>query len=391
MITTDILIIGAGASGLTCAARAASGGHSVTLIEGEEKPARKILVSGGGKCNFTNMEVAPANYICENKHFCKSALARWSQWDTISAFAEWGIPYEEREEGRLFCLRSAADVTAMLMQRCKESGCNLHTGTKVTEAGRKDGYFHVVTSRGLYRSKALVLATGSPAWPQTGADDTGHRIAARFGHRIVPVRPALVPLVMPAHWPLHGLSGISLPAAVTCGGKTFTEPLLFTHKGISGPVTLQASSYWKPRQPVCINFLPHEDTAALLRRGGKGKTGNLLCRLLPERLVTSLLDEPLRHRNIAELSAPVIEDIATRVHRHTVVPERTEGMRKAEAACGGVDTAHVSSKTMESTLVSGLYFTGEILDVTGHLGGYNLQWAWASGHAAGTALKEQKS
>ncbi|MFV0421786.1 NAD(P)/FAD-dependent oxidoreductase [Oleidesulfovibrio sp.] len=389
MIKSDILILGAGASGLTCAALATAGGHSVTLIEGEEKAGRKILVSGGGKCNFTNMEVTPANFISQNPHFCKSALARCTQWDTISKLAEQGIPYEEREEGRLFCTRSASDVVDILLGDCLASGCRIHYGKSIEEVRWREPFFEVVSSGGTYSARALVVATGGPSWPQIGATDIGARIAKQFGHNVIPFRPALVPFVMHSSWPLHGLSGISLPVAISCQGKTFCEALLFTHKGISGPATLQISNYWHPRLPIEINFLPAEDVEGLLRQGGKGKVRNLLSKLLPDRLMYRLLTgfEPLLEMNIAELSRASIEHIVDAVHKHTVVPDRTEGMHKAEAACGGISTTDISSKTMESKLRKRLYFTGEVLDVTGQLGGYNLQWAWASGRAAGLALK----
>ncbi|NHZ46239.1 aminoacetone oxidase family FAD-binding enzyme [Nitratidesulfovibrio liaohensis] len=409
---TDVLILGAGASGLFCAMTAAARGRRVTLVDHARATGRKVRIAGGGKCNFTNLEMHARHYVGDNPHFPKSALARFTPWDMVSLVSEQAIAWEEREHGQLFCLRSADDVADLLEQRCRASGCRFLLGQRV-EGVEHDGEAFVVTiapaqaaaaegdvttqggaPKGAtdapakvtrLRAVSLVVATGSAAWPQIGATDMGHRIARQFGHKVAPSRPVLVPLAMAPQWPLHGLAGIALPARVTTAGTAFTLPLLFTHRGISGPAALQTSCYWQPGQPVEIDFLPGENLDALLRAPEHGKllVRTLLGRLLPDRLAERLVEPDLAGRKIAELSRAARAALHQAVHAHTAVPTGTEGMRKAEAAAGGVRVDQISSRSMESTLCPGLFFTGEVLDVTGQLGGYNLHWAWASGKAAG--------
>ncbi|MDR3045923.1 MAG: NAD(P)/FAD-dependent oxidoreductase [Desulfovibrio sp.] len=411
---TDVLILGAGASGLFCAMTAAARGRRVTLVDHARATGRKVRIAGGGKCNFTNLEMHARHYVGGNPHFPKSALARFTPWDMVSLVSENAIAWEEREHGQLFCLRSADDVADLLEQRCRASGCRFLLDQRV-EGVEHDGEAFVVTiapaqvaaaegGTGSHaqggtprdaidgpgkptrlRAASLVVATGSAAWPQIGATDIGHRIARQFGHAVAPSRPVLVPLAMAPQWPLHGLAGIAVPARVTTAGTSFTLPLLFTHRGISGPAALQASCYWQPGQPVEIDFLPGENLDGLLRAPEHGKllVRTLLGRLLPDRLAERLVAPDSAGCRIAELSKAARTALHQAVHAHTAVPTGTEGMRKAEAAAGGVRVDHISSRSMESALRPGLFLTGEVLDVTGQLGGYNLHWAWASGKAAG--------
>lgn len=417
---TDVLILGAGASGLFCAMTAAARGRRVTLVDHARATGRKVRIAGGGKCNFTNLEMHARHYVGGNPHFPKSALARFTPWDMVSLVSEHAIDWEEREHGQLFCLRSADDVADLLEQRCRAANCRFLLGQRV-EGVEHDGEAFVVTiapaqasdragdddgggdsRRGLQadadggtpdapgkvtllRAASLVVATGSPAWPQMGATDMGHRIARQFGHKVTPARPVLVPLVMAPQWPLHGLAGIALPVRVTTAGVSFALPLLFTHRGISGPAALQASCYWQPGQPIDIDFLPGESLDELLRAPEHGKllVRTLLGRLFPDRLAERLTPPDLAGHKIAELSRAARAALNEAVHAHAAVPTSTEGMRKAEAAAGGVSVEHISSRSMESALRPGLFLTGEVLDVTGQLGGYNLHWAWASGKAAG--------
>lgn len=401
---TDVLILGAGASGLFCAMTAAARGRRVTLVDHARATGRKVRIAGGGKCNFTNLEMHARHYVGGNPHFPKSALARLTPWDMVSLVSENAIAWEEREHGQLFCLRSADDVADLLEQRCRAANCRFLLGQRV-EAVEHDGDAFVVTiapaqaagsdgdgstqgdtgTTTRLRAASLVVATGSAAWPQIGATDIGHRIARQFGHKVAPSRPVLVPLTMAPQWPLHGLAGIALPARVTTEGASFTLPLLFTHRGISGPAALQASCYWQPGQTVEIDFLPGESLDELLRAPEHGKllVRTLLGRLFPDRLAERLVPPDLAGRKIAELSRAARVALHEAVRAHTAVPTGTEGMRKAEAAAGGVRVDHISSRSMESALRPRLFFTGEVLDVTGQLGGYNLHWAWASGKAAG--------
>ena len=385
----DAVILGAGASGMWCAHTAASSGLSVCIVDHAKRPGKKIRIAGGGKCNFTNLEVTHADYISRNPHFGKSALARFSPWHMVEFLSAHGIDWEEREHSQLFCLRSADELAAAIEDVCSAHGVEWrlrHTIASVTHA---DGLFTVHTDDAPIQSRNLVVALGGPAWPQAGATDLGHRIAKQFGHTIIAPYPALVPFAMPKGWALEGLSGIAVPATIECSGKRFTENLLFTHTGISGPVVLHASCHWHKDMPIVIDFLPgHQLEQELEHAGGKPLVRTLLGRLLPGRLAEALLPDTLADKQIAQLSRQDTEHLIQRVHGFTVTPARTEGMKRAEVTGGGVDTSGVSSKTMESSRIKGLYFTGEVLDVTGQLGGFNLHWAWASGQAAGRALAD---
>lgn len=392
MKTFDAIILGAGASGMWCAKTAAARGLSVCLVDHARKPGKKIRIAGGGKCNFTNLHVHPGDYTGANPHFCKSALARFSPWHMVEYLSVHDIGWEERDHGQLFCTGSADELACALEADCTRHGVRWmlrHTVQNI--AATATGYTVCVSgTEGMEEltSSSLVIALGGPAWPQAGATDMGHRVARQFRHPVLPARPALVPFAMPGGWPLHGLSGIAVPAAITCAGRRFEENLLFTHTGISGPAVLHASCLWQPGMPLEMDFLPGLSVEDALREaGGKPLVRTVLGRLLPERLALALVPEKLGGMQVAQLSRQDTDTLHQRVHAFTITPARTEGMRRAEVTAGGVDTGHISSKTMESTLQPGLYFIGEVLDVTGQLGGFNLHWAWASGQAAGQALR----
>ena len=408
----DAAILGAGASGLVCAMAASARGRRVLLIEHGAKPGRKLSITGGGKCNLSNRHITPLDYSGENPDFCRSALSRFDVQDMLDFAAGAGISLEEREHGQLFCIRSAKDVVNFLVAQCRKTGCALALeekilGVELTTADTESPLFTVETSRGVYRCAKVVVATGGPAWPQVGATGTGYEIARSFGHAIIPIRPALCGFVMRDNWPLATLSGVSLPAAIRvippCRDEADraaakhapgqspaagTLPLLFTHRGLSGPAALQASLYWRKGAVLRIDFLPSVRTEALFDAAGAGK---LLCRTilkrhLPGRFCDALLPEALGVKKTAELSRRERTDIEALVHAHDLVPAGTEGFSRAEVTAGGVSTRDVSSRSMESSRQTGLYFCGEVLDVTGRLGGYNLHWAFASGMAAGNCL-----
>ncbi len=365
---------------------AAKRGKSVCVIDHGKKAGRKILIAGGGKCNFTNLQATPADFVCRNPHFVKSALARLSPWDVVSFVENHDIPWEEREHGQLFCRDSAEDMVEALLLECRKAKVVLRLDSEITGVTQADG-FQVTLEKGQVTAASCLIALGGPAWPQVGATDMGHRLAKQFGHTIIPARPALVPFTLPSDWKLKGLTGIALPARLTVGGKSFTENLLFTHKGLSGPVALHASCHWEKGQEMAVDFLPGNRIESLLvEAGGKPLVRTLLSRILPERLATALVPAKLGGQQIAQLTLKDQERLVSLIHDYRITPSGTEGMRKAEATSGGVDTADVSSKTMESRLTPGLYLTGELLDVTGQLGGFNLHWAWASGQAAGESM-----
>ncbi len=385
----DVIILGAGASGLYCAMHAAQRGLSVAVLDHGQKPARKVRVAGGGKCNFTNMTVEPRNYLCTNPHFVKSALARHSQWDVISFFSERGVSYEEREHGQLFTLEGAGKLAGVLVDRCHKLGVKILMDRTV-ESVEGPGPFLVRMDGETVRADKLVLALGGPSWAQVGATDLGFRLARQFEMSIIKPRPGLVPLVFPRHLRnmCESLAGNALPVTIEFDGATFTDPLLFTHKGISGPAVLQISSYWREGEQITIDFLPGQPLADLIEehRSSNMQLKNLLARVLPKRLVPSLLSDNLGEISVSQISKQQVETASNRVHRFRITPASTEGYAKAEVTTGGVDTDHVSSKTFEVKHVPGLHIIGETLDVTGHLGGYNLQWAFASGAACAEAI-----
>lgn len=383
----DVIILGAGASGLWAALTAAKRGRKVLVVDHARKAGRKILIAGGGKCNFTNIDLSAVNYHCKNKHFSKSALARFTPWHMVEYLSLHNIPWEEREHSQLFCTRSAADITEALYNDCLEQNVRFLFSEQITDVQKNDELFDVTLTNSSHYAPSLIVALGGSAWPQAGATDAGYKIARKFGHKIVPTFPALVPLVMPSNWQLKNLSGIALPVSIQCNKKQFTENMLFTHKGISGPVVLQISGHWKKGDAITIDFLPYASLEDILNEAGsKPLLKTVLNRQFPERLATVLVPAELGEKQIAQLSKQDMHKLHSCIHAFEIVPSGTEGMKKAEATGGGVNTDTISSKTMESKLCSGLYFTGEVLDVLGDLGGFNLHWAWASGNAAGEAV-----
>ena len=400
-MTFDAIVLGGGAAGLFCAARAGQRGRRVVVLERNREVGRKILISGGGRCNFTNIHCRPEHFLSENPHFARSALARFTPADFIALVERAGIAYHEKTLGQLFCDGSAQQIVDLLVSECRSADVEIHTATSIDAVGRTlssaaadvEGapVFHVETSAGTYTAPSLVVATGGLSIPKIGATDLGYRIARQFGVPLVPQRPALVPLLFtPAdlrRW--HDLAGVAADCVASAGGASFRERLLFTHRGLSGPAILQVSSYWHEGASIAIDLLPDVDVAAeLTARRSAGDTATLksaMARHMPSRLAERWFeDDP--GGTLATTSNERIETASGGLHGWRVVPAGTEGFAKAEVTAGGVDTRALSSKTMECRQVPGLYFIGEVVDVTGHLGGFNFQWAWASGAAAAEVL-----
>lgn len=388
MRSTDVVIIGAGAAGLMCAMTAAARGRRVLLVDRSNKPGKKILMSGGGRCNFTNMYAEPANFSSKNPHFCKSALARYTPWDFIALVGKHEVPYHEKKLGQLFCDNKSKDILNLLLEECRQVGVEPHLDVEVQQVERADEGYRLATTMGPLATSSLVIATGGLSIPTLGATGFGYDVARQFGHDVLPTRAGLVPFT--ADGPLKELcvelSGTSVACVAACNGQSFRENLLFTHRGLSGPAILQISSFWHPGATVEIDLLPDRDALEWLRAQQAARPDSELKTVLGEvftKKMASLLTErwfaskPMRQHTPAQL-----RDVADRLGAWRVVPAGTEGYRTAEVTLGGVDTRDVSSKTMESRKSPGLYFIGEVLDVTGHLGGFNFQWAWASGHAA---------
>ncbi len=380
----DVLVIGGGAAGLMCAIEAGKRGRSVVLIEHNPQLGRKILISGGGRCNFTNRHTRPENFLSANPHFAKSALARYRPEDFLALVEKHHIPYHEKTLGQLFCDHSARDITAMLQAECAAAGVRIETGCAVLEVDRTDR-FSVKTTSGDFRLESVVIATGGLSVPKIGATSFGYELARQFGLAVRPCRPALVPLTFAPEQRLQfaDLAGVSLPVVARAGSAAFREKLLFTHRGLSGPAILQVSSYWEAGTEVEIDLLPGIDLVSLLRQR-RAELRAVLGSLLPQRLATKWLE--LHPQKTGPLGDRDIEKISTCLHAWRVRPAGTEGYGKAEVTAGGVDTAELSSQTLEAKKVPGLFFVGEVVDVTGQLGGFNFQWAWASGFAAGQAV-----
>ncbi|MEI8134373.1 MAG: NAD(P)/FAD-dependent oxidoreductase [bacterium] len=385
----DVIIIGAGAAGLMCAIEAGKRGRTVLLIEHTEKVGKKILISGGGRCNFTNLEIAPKNYLSANPHFCKSALARYTQKDFIGLVEKHNIPYHEKTLGQLFCNGSSREIVEMLVKECEVVGVEISLNVTVTEV-KKENVFFLTTSIGEFESDSLVIASGGLSIPKMGSTDFGYLIAKQFGLGVIKPYPALVPLT----WKdedrniFSELSGISLAVRVSCKGIIFKESMLFTHKGLSGPAILQISSYWKPGDVIEIDLFDIIDIHAVLLkyRSENLELGKLLSRYLPRNFVVKWCEIFFPSKPLNQISDKNLRQISELLHHWKVIPRGTEGYEKAEVTAGGIDTKNISSKTMEANDVKGLFFTGEVLDVTGWLGGYNFQWAWSSGWAAGQAV-----
>jgi len=399
VITTDVLIIGAGAAGLMCAAQAGYRGKSVVVVDMGKKPARKVLISGGGRCNFTNENAAPENYLCQNPHFVKSALSRYSAQDFIELVDRHGLNYHHKTLGQLFCDDSAQDIVDILMTECEWAGVQVNLRTEVLSVSKIDNDseegFIVKTSDKNYQCQSLVVASGGLTMPKLGASPIGYKIAEQFELSVLETIAALVPFTLHDHdkQRFEGLSGISLATEVTSeNGVTFKENILFTHRGLSGPAILQISSFWRAGQAVTINLLPEHNLSETLNQWqseqGQKSVKNLLSTLLPKRFVEVLVkDGVIADKPIKQLNHPEISALSEYLHSWRIKPNGTEGYRTAEVTLGGVDTDELSSKTFESKKQPGLFFIGEVIDVTGWLGGYNFQFCWASGYACGLAVR----
>jgi len=392
----DAIVVGAGAAGMFCAAQAGQAGARVLLLDNGKKPGRKILMSGGGRCNFTNMYVEPAAYLSQNPHFCKSALARYTQWDFIDLVGKYGIAWHEKTLGQLFCDDSAEQIVAMLVAECEKGGVITRLRTEILCVERDDEGYVLQLNGEAVAAKKLVIASGGLSMPGLGASPFGYKIAEQFGLNVLPTRAGLVPFTLhkPLLEPLQVLSGVSVPSVITANdGTVFRENLLFTHRGLSGPAVLQISSYWQSGEFVDINLVPECDLESFLDEQRNAHPNqslkNTLAMQLPKRLVECLQqlgqipDVQLKQLNSKE-QAQLVETLT----HWRVQPNGTEGYRTAEVTLGGVDTNELSSRTMEARKAPGLYFIGEVMDVTGWLGGYNFQWAWASAWACAQALVE---
>lgn len=416
----DVLIVGAGAAGMMCGIEAARRGRSVLLLDHSRNLAEKIRISGGGNCNFTNLHVKPENYLSGNPHFCRSALARYTPQHFIALLDKYGIGYHEKKSGQLFCDEGSAAIIGMLKSECDAAGvcwcmpCSVQkihshspfvgvpkAGNPLSSKlnaelsqglGKRGGCkrFTLITSQGIFNTQSLVIATGGLSIPKIGATPFGYRIAQQFGIPVTKLKPGLAPLSFhPDEWRGYaGLAGVSMEAVVRCGKQSFRENLLFTHRGLSGPAILQVSSYWEHKQPLHINLLPDCDMRELFlqQRGSRMLLGNFLAQYLPRRFAEIWCAQVVESRPLNQYAERELAALAARLHDWQITPTGTLGYAKAEVTCGGVDTRALSSKTMECKDVPGLYFIGEVVDVTGQLGGYNFQWAWASGHAAGLAV-----
>ncbi len=391
MTRADVVIIGGGAAGLMCALTAAGRGRTVWVLEGSNKIGKKILMSGGGRCNFTNLHTDASHFRSSNPHFCKSALDRYTQWDFIALIEKHGIPYHEKTLGQLFCDKSSKDVVALLLRECEQAGVRILTHSSDIQVSSNEA-FEIHCNHGDFTADSLVIATGGLSIPKMGASDFGYRLAQQFGIPVLETRAGLVPFTMTGalHELCARLSGVSCRVTVSADDTAFTENMLFTHRGLSGPAMLRISSYWSPGSTLAINLLPDIDAVELLQQAKTRRPKTLLRSLLAKHLPKALVLELQALFWVQYAETPVVEirdqalgQIAEKLACWSVKPAATEGYRTAEVTLGGVDTDHLSSKTMECRNHPGLYFIGEVVDVTGHLGGFNFQWAWASGHAAG--------
>lgn len=388
----DVIILGGGAAGLFCAFTAGQRGLSVLVLDSSNKVGKKILMSGGGRCNFTNLDIQPNNYLSANSHFCKSALNGYNQWQFIDMVERHQIAYHERKHGELFCDDSAKDILKMLLDECEQAKVIIKTKCEIKSVVAKDSSYKVQTSLGDYHSKSLVIATGGLSVPTMGATGFGYEMAEQFGLNLLPRAAGLVPFTF-TDWVRdisEKLSGLAVDVNMSLNDITFRENLLFTHRGISGPAALQLSSYWKPGESISIDLLPDLNATDLLLEYKSSSSKSLLRNLLSQQLSKGLVLElqtlywpDHADKPMAEISDAVLKEVAHKLGNWQLKPSGTEGYRTAEVTLCGVDTDHLSSKTMECKTQPGLYFVGEVMDVTGHLGGYNFQWAWASGYAAG--------
>lgn len=388
----DAIVVGAGAAGMFAAIEAGRRGRRVLVIDHAAKPGEKIRISGGGRCNFTNTGISADNYLGKNPRFALSALKRFTQWDIAGALSGAGIAWHEKTLGQLFCDGSARQVVDWLTAEMRAAGVELWLSCEPGEVTRGAEGFALTTSRGIQRSRALVVASGGKSIPKMGASGWGYRVAADFGIPVTGTRPALVPLTFAEQelaW-IRPLAGVSLPVRVSCGGQAFDEAMLFTHRGLSGPAVLQISSYWREGQAISVDLLPQGGAAEVLRgakrRMGRSGLAAALAELMPERLARHLAEAHGKGQPLAEMSGAVLDSVAGSLGDWRLTPVGSEGYRTAEVTLGGVDTDALDARTMEAKAVPGLHFVGEVVDITGWLGGYNFQWAWSSGWAAGQVL-----
>ncbi|MDU0112363.1 NAD(P)/FAD-dependent oxidoreductase [Psychrosphaera aquimarina] len=390
----DVIIIGAGAAGLMCAAQAGYRGRNVLLLDHAKQAGKKILISGGGRCNFTNMDVEPNNYICSNPHFVKSALSRYTQWDFLGLIAKYNVPYHERDFGQLFCDDSAKDIVNILISECQDAGAKIQLRTDILGIVKTDNGYNVNTNQLDYTCESLVIASGGLSMPKLGATPFGYKVAEQFGLSVLPTRAGLVPFTLHDHDKViyQDLSGISLPTRVESNdGTSFAADILFTHRGLSGPVILQISNYWLAGEAVSIDLLPNIDLPTELNQQRENHPNqsvkNTLALWLPKRFVEALIEsKQINDKPLKQLEHKELDALINTISHWKIKPNGTEGYRTAEVTLGGLDTDQLSSKTMECKNVKGLYFIGEVTDVTGWLGGYNFQWAWACGWAAGQSV-----
>jgi predicted Rossmann fold flavoprotein len=388
-MTYDVIIIGAGAAGLMCAIEAGKRGRSVLVLEHNKNVGEKIRISGGGRCNFTNINAGAVNYISQNPHFCKSALARYTPKDFIGLAHKHGIKYHEKKLGQLFCVGSAEHIIHMLMDECRKTNVEIKTGCNIHRV-EKEKIFKLTADNQSLTASSLIIATGGLSIPAVGATNFGFMIAKQFGIQVIPPNPGLVPLKfnLKDFQNFKELSGISIDAEVTCNGMSFRENILITHRGLSGPAILQISSYWNPRDPVAVNLLPGIDVLHIFNEHHQSKkqVATVLGQFLPFRFVKVWLGQHGCSKPMNQYSLSDLRAMSNALTRWQIIPTGTEGYSKAEVTVGGIDTDELSSKTMEAKKIPGLYFIGEVVDVTGWLGGYNFQWAWSSGWAAGQVV-----
>lgn len=388
----DAIVLGAGAAGLMCAIAAGRHGRRVLVLDHANKPGKKILMSGGGRCNFTNTGTSPAQYLGANPHFCKSALARYTPQDFIDLVDRHGIAWHEKELGQLFCDDSSKQIVRMLLDECEAAGARVQVACPIERVRHHGDHFRVDTAQGPYRAPALVVATGGLSVPSMGASGFGYALARQFGHAVRETRAGLVPLTLSGTHQerLVDLAGVALPVQARCNGAAFRNQMLITHRGVSGPAILQISSYWQPGDDLRLDLLPDRDAGRWLlearRERPAAELRSVLAEVMPRRFAQRLCEVWLPNRPMRQYGDAQLREIAAVLGAWPLIASGTEGYRTAEVTLGGVDTDQLSSSTMQSRLVEGLYFIGEVVDVTGWLGGYNFQWAWASGHAAGEAI-----
>ncbi len=392
MQSLDVIIIGAGAAGLMCAIEAGKRHRRVLVLDHANKPGKKILMSGGGRCNFTNYHVSPAQYLSHNPHFCKSALKRYTQWDFIALVQQHGILFHEKAHGQLFCDNKSKEIVDMLLVECQKAAVQLQLECRILSLTQITGGFKLITTHGTFQTQSLVIATGGLSIPTMGATPFGYQVAEQFGLKVWPTRAGLVPLT------LHPedkerfvpLSGVSVPARVGNTRTSFQENILFTHRGLSGPAILQMSSYWEPGESLTLNLHPeldlYEHLLALKGQGSKRHLKNILTEQFPKSVIAAFFEDSVLEHSVVDCAHQTLAEVANTLQQWELRPNGTEGYRTAEVTLGGVDCDAISSKTFEATKVPGLYFIGEVLDVTGWLGGFNFQWAWSSGWAAGQVV-----